>query len=176
MAVVRQAHLDDAGSIATVHVAAWRCTYHNLLPADFLDRMSVDELTRRWAAILSQAREPIFVAEEEGRVVGFASGGAERERNPDYQAEIYAVYLLPQAQGRGLGRALVGAVASALHAAGHRSLLIWVLRDNLPARGFYEHLGGRIVGEHLLDFNAGFSVPEVAYGWDDLEPLSRPHG
>ncbi len=176
MAGVRQARLDDAGAIAGVYVVAWRSTYQGLLPADFLDRMSVDELTQRWGTTLVQARGPVFVAEDGGQVVGFASGGPERDRNPTFGAEVYAIYLLPQAQGKGLGRSLVRAVASTLQAAGHRSLLIWVLRDNLRARGFYEHLGGRLVGEHLLDFNAGFSVPEVAYGWEDLEPLTRPHG
>jgi hypothetical protein len=47
-------------------------------------------------------------------------------------------------------------------------MLVWVLRDNRAARGFYEHLGGVYVREHALDFGAGFEVMEVSYGWDDV--------
>jgi RimJ/RimL family protein N-acetyltransferase len=47
-------------------------------------------------------------------------------------------------------------------------MLVWVLRDNVRARGFYERLGGVFLREHELDFGAGFTVIEVSYGWDDV--------
>jgi hypothetical protein len=47
-------------------------------------------------------------------------------------------------------------------------MLVWVLRDNLAARAFYERMGGVFLREHDLDFGAGFSVREVSYGWDDV--------
>ena len=51
--------------------------------------------------------------------------------------------------------------------------MLWVLRDN-PSRGFYEALGGRVVGEKMQEIG-GVAVVEVAYGWDDVERLRLGH-
>jgi ribosomal protein S18 acetylase RimI-like enzyme len=168
--MVRPARLGDADSIARVQVASWRTTYPGMIPQDFLDSMDEASFVGRWAERLRHetSRRVTFVAEDEGRVVGFAAGGPEREGDPRYHGELYAIYVLREWQGRGLGRALAKAVAEVLVGRGLRSMLVWVLRDNLAARAFYERLGGVYVREHPLDFGAGFEVMEVSYGWDDV--------
>jgi hypothetical protein len=47
-----------------------------------------------------------------------------------------------------------------------------VLRDNVPARTFYERLGGLEVGQREEE-QAGIRMIEVAYGWSDLSSLVR---
>jgi hypothetical protein len=47
-------------------------------------------------------------------------------------------------------------------------MVIWVLRDNEPARRFYERLGGVYLRERPLDFGAGFAALEVGYLWTDV--------
>ena len=166
----RRARLSDAEDIGAVHVASWRTTYRGIVPADYLASMTVEDHARRWSRLLARpgSLEMTFVVEEEGRVVGFAMGGSEREGDRRFPGELYAIYLLQEAQRRGHGRALVEAVAGALLEAGLRSMLVWVLRDNLDARRFYERLGGVYIREHELDFGAGFSLQEVSCGWADL--------
>jgi GNAT superfamily N-acetyltransferase len=166
----RRARLSDAEAIGAVQVASWRSTYRGIVPADYLASMTVEDHSRRWTRLLSQPGnlELTFVVEEHGGVVGFAMGGPEREGDRRYRGELYAIYLLEQTQGRGHGRALVDAVAEALLERGTGSMLVWVLRDNLEARRFYEHLGGVFLREHDLDFGAGFTLREVSYGWPDL--------
>ncbi|HZU19377.1 MAG TPA: GNAT family N-acetyltransferase [Candidatus Dormibacteraeota bacterium] len=174
MAVVppRRARVEDAYAIARVHVESWRATYPGLVPDRFLAAMRVDEYTERWHRMLAgrSGGHVTFVVEEAGRVVGFASGGREREDRPR-RGELYAIYLLPEARGRGHGRALVRAVAASLRDQGLTSLIVWVLRDNHPARAFYEHLGGTYAGERPLDFGAGFTLTEVGYAWPDTDRL-----
>ena len=46
-----------------------------------------------------------------------------------------------------------------------------VLRDNHPARGFYEALGGRLIGSHV-EMRNDIAFHEVAYGWSDLADLA----
>lgn len=55
------------------------------------------------------------------------------------------------------------------------SLLIWVAAKNHPARGFYEALGGQLLGEKQEEF---FDAPidEVAYGWKDTGVLFADGG
>jgi ribosomal protein S18 acetylase RimI-like enzyme len=166
----RRARLSDAEAIGAVQVASWRTTYRGIVPADYLEGMTVEDHARRWGRLLARPGnlELTFVVEEEDRVVGFAMGGSEREGDRRFPGELYAIYLLQGAQRRGYGRALAEAVAGALLERGMRSMLVWVLRDNWSARRFYERLGGVYIREHELDFGAGFTLQEVSYGWADL--------
>jgi ribosomal protein S18 acetylase RimI-like enzyme len=167
---LRRARLSDAPAIATVEVASWRTTYGGIVPEDYLSRMTAEEHAERWARLLARpgSLDMTFVVEEEDRVVGFAKGGPEREGDLRFVGELYAIYLLEEVQRQGHGRALAEAVAEALLRRGLRSMLVWVLRDNLGARRFYESLGGVYLRQHDLDFGAGFTLPEVSYGWSDL--------
>jgi ribosomal protein S18 acetylase RimI-like enzyme len=165
----------DAASIARVHVESWRTTYRGILPDGLLADMDVGEHERLWARTLHDPfrRSVVLVAEEEDRVVGFASCGRERDGDQEYEGELYAIYLLREAQGRGHGRALVEATVAALAIRGMTSMVVWVLRDNAAARGFYERLGGVYLRERPLDLVSGVSVPEVAYLWPDTSVLTR---
>lgn len=176
LARVRSARLGDARAIAQVQVASWRSTYRGLVPADYLAAMTVEEHSARWIRLLQEPAhlELTFVAETDEEVVGFAMGGREREGDHRYRGELYAIYLLREAQGLGYGRSLVSAVAAGLLRLRLTSMLVWVLRGNWRARGFYERLGGVYLREHELDLGAGFSVIEVAYGWDDVRGSLTP--
>jgi GNAT superfamily N-acetyltransferase len=55
--------------------------------------------------------------------------------------ELVSMYVRPQARGRGVGEALVAAVARWAEAQGAKSLHLWVTETNAPARLLYERLG-----------------------------------
>jgi ribosomal protein S18 acetylase RimI-like enzyme len=165
----------DAAGIAAVHVQSWRETYPGMLPDRYLAAMEVDAYEERWLRILQDPyhRSVVHVVEDAGRVVGFASSGRERDGDARYDGELYAIYLLATAQGQGHGRALVEAGAEALAIRGMTSMVVWVLRENAPARGFYERLGGVYLRERPLDLGSGLDVPEVSYVWPDTAALRR---
>ena len=165
---IRAAVIDDAPEIARVHVESWRTTYKDLIPADLLASLSVERRERWWRELLSNEKrqEQAFVAEENGVVIGFASCGAERTQNPDYRGELYAIYLLQQAQRRGIGRELVRAAARWLLEQGYTSMLVWVLEGN-PAARFYEALGGTALGQKTITIGS-IALLERSYGWRDI--------
>ena len=53
---------------------------------------------------------------------------------------------------------------------GARSLMISTLRDNLPARRFYEHLGGQAESPRREPGPGGL-LYEVSYVWPDIRTL-----
>jgi ribosomal protein S18 acetylase RimI-like enzyme len=171
----RQALVTDAAGIAAVHVQSWRETYPGMLPDDYLAEMDVRLYEERWLRTLQDPyhRSTVFVVEEAGGVVGFASCGRERDGDDRYDGELYAIYLLTAAQGRGYGRALVEVTADALAMRAMTSMVVWVLRDNAAARGFYERLGGVYLRERPLDLLPRLDVPEVSYLWADTAALRR---
>ena len=171
--MIREATCADVAGIARVHVDSWRTTYPGLIPDAVLAGLSYADRERLWTRALCEADSTtcVYVAVDPGgEIVGFASGGPARPGDPAYPAELYAIYLLAAAQGQGLGRRLVGAVAARLQTAGYPALIIWVLASN-PARQFYEALGGRLVRRQPITIG-GAALEEVAYGWPDLGVLA----
>lgn len=171
---IRKATGEDAAGIARVHVDAWRTTYRGIVPDTYLQSLSYETRTENWTRYIqetSQGRSSIFVAEDDTeRIAGFAAGGVNRDDDPEYRGELYAIYILQDYQRHGIGRELTRSIVSALLATDINTMLLWVLAQNMPARSFYEALGGRPVRQkpHAI---GGVSFEEVAYGWLDIHPL-----
>jgi ribosomal protein S18 acetylase RimI-like enzyme len=168
ISLVRQAEPDDAAAIAKVHVATWRTAYRGLLSDDYLASLNESGYAERWRRTLIAAQDRVYVAENRDGVVGFASGGKERAGEGGYSGELYAIYVLREAQGHGHGRQLVQAVVAGLRELGLPNMIVWVLRDNVPARRFYERLGGTYVREQPITIGSSL-LQEVSYGWPSLD-------
>ena len=172
--IIRQAALEDAAGIARVHVDTWRTTYRGIVPEDYLANMSYEESEKRWAARLndSEGKTYIYVAEDKaGHIVGFVSGGPDRDNDPVYKGELYAIYILQAHHGEGIGRRLTLALVEGLLQMGLDSMILWVFAVN-PARRFYEALGGQLVKTNQFEIN-GVIIDEVAYAWPDIRTLLK---
>ena len=169
MVRIRAADLSDAAAIADIQVETWRDTYAGLIPDRSLLGLSRTSHTESWRRVLRDPRDGTITRVAEGAdscVVGFANAGCSRPTNLPYDGEVYTLYVLPDHQGAGHGQRLLGAMFSALRAAGCRSALVWVLAGN-PARFFYEAMGGILVATREELFH-GVVLDECAYGWPDL--------
>ena len=108
MLTIRQADVDDAAAIASVHVSAWRSTYTGLIPQHYLDSLTIENRTISWVRLLQRSRAGLItmVSEDhDGQIIGFISGGPVRHRDPRFQAEISSLYVLKDHQQ--IGRAHV---------------------------------------------------------------------
>ena len=170
VSLVRRAGVEDAVAIARVHVATWRTAYRGLLPEDFLASLDEAAYAQRWRRILADPKALVYVAEDRQGVIGFASAGRERAGEDGYSGELYAIYVLHEAQGRGHGRRLVQAVVGGLRELDLPNMIVWVLRENAPARRFYEALGGVLVRQQPITIGSA-QLQEVSYGWRRLSDV-----
>ena len=174
---IRKATPSDANGIARVHVDTWRSTYAGILPAEFLASLAYADSESNWSQAFTANRPAtcMVVAETAaGEVVGFAFGAPEREGNPVYRGEVFALYVLAAYQRKGVGLRLLAGAARRLRATGMESMLLWVLRDNHAARRFYAAMGGEFVAEKAITIG-GTKLMEVAYGWRDTAALVFEH-
>ena len=164
----------DAAELARVHVQSWRETYAGILPRAYLQRMSTPLHARRWRARLLRMNEITLAAEGPDGLVGYVSGhwGRGGAQAGAREGEITTLYVLKTDQGAGVGRALMTAAARTLAGMGAQSLVVWVLAENVKARGFYERLGG-VLGDTRGEPVAGGVTPSVAYRWADIGVLTR---
>lgn len=169
---IRPAIVDDAQAIAHVQVEGWRSTYTGIIPTDFLVAMNTEERAAGWRNGIANpnGKTGYFVAHIGSQVVGFACGGPERDGQLLYKGELYAIYLLREYQGQGIGRALMQVVAHWLFEQGYSNLLIWVLAGNNSGIGFYEALGGVRVGSKPIELG-GAALEELGYGWENIHSL-----
>jgi len=158
---IRRGAYDDAEGIERVRIRGWQVGYRHVFPADRLDALELD--WSRWAESL---REPepgydCFVAEDDGRVVGFATIGPARDPENRY-GELWGLYVDPDYWARGIGRALLVRAESELARTWDEAVL-WTLEDNPRTRRFYEAAGWRLDGVTGVFDRLGVKAPIVHY-------------
>lgn len=167
---IRPAAVADSAEIAQVRVTTWRKAYRGMIPDSVLDELDVARETERYQEfIASMPPEQAFLIAEvdtpRSRVVGYCNFGPDRDPTTQGFGEIYALYVLPEHQGQGIGKALVQAAGRSLAERGFQRMIIFVLRENTPSRKFYEAIGGRAEREQEITIR-GFPAHEVGYAYD----------
>ena len=164
--IIRKATKEDAIGISMVQTNSWQSTYKGIVNSAFLDNLNSDEKAEWWTKIIT-AGNIVWVADV-GSIIGFATGGKVREV-AEFDAELYAIYLLDTYKGQGIGKMLFSTVVKQLCEAGASSMMVWVLKDNL-SKAFYLKLGGEFIKEEEIEIG-NQKLVEEAYGWKDLKAL-----
>ena len=140
---LRLATIDDLDSIVTVHIASREAAYRGHLPDDAMDHQSVEERRSRWVGWLTagEAQGQTLVAEIAGSIAGFCRFGPEASDPAGRFREIQRLYVAPDAQGHGLGRALLERATAMIATSGCTRAMLDVFDFNADAIRFYEHLG-----------------------------------
>ena len=178
--VIRAAIPSDAQSIALVHVESWRSTYAGILPASYLEQLSIERRKAMWVEVINSRKlgcHELVAEAADGKIIGFVSGGPNRDRKPavdhdeshadEPDGEIYALYLLATHQKSGLGKRLLLNSLQRMQADGFYACKVWVLEGN-PASGFYQKLGAVRAGEKMVQIGESAYL-ESDYRWRDLE-------
>lgn len=166
---VRRTTIDDAAAIARVQIRTWHDTYRGIIPDSYLVSMSEQQNTERWNRILNadtakpSERLSLVASTKDFGVVGFVSGGPERDKVDGYTGELYAIYVLKEFQGSGCGKKLFTEFSKQMKQLGYPDILIWVLTDN-PSTAFYTKMGGIEVRRKIVDIG-GKALEETGYGF-----------
>jgi L-amino acid N-acyltransferase YncA len=154
-------------------VAAITAIYHHHVlhgAASFeIEPPDTAEIARRRRVVLDGGY-PYLVAEQGGRVVGYAYASAYRPR-PAYRNTVEnSVYVEPGRERQSIGRGLLQALLEACERCGFRQVVA-VIGDsgNQPSIGLHRHLGFRMVG--ILQ-SAGFKFGR----WIDIVLMQRALG
>lgn len=115
------------------------------------DAPCLSSFTQRFYEITAQF--PWLVWEEEGAVLGYAYATAPFTRAAYRWVAEPSIYLMPEARGRQIGKALYTRLEEILARQGYRTLYVIITGENKGSLAFHEKMGYR----HLAEFpDCGF--------------------
>jgi ribosomal protein S18 acetylase RimI-like enzyme len=152
--IIRAAELADAASGAACHLVCWQEAYATLVEPERLAPLTADVVGKleMWQRLITQGSPPL-VAVEGAEVVGFIAAGPSTESGVTPRFHLQVLNVRRSYWGTGL--------AQRLHdeGVGDRDAFLWVMRDNVRARGFYSRNGFRPDGATTVD--PDFGVPII---------------
>ena len=119
---------------AYVHWKSWHEAYVGIVSQEYLDKLTLEKCEK----MAVSWPDNTIVAKENGNVIGFVCYGDRGEEAPD-NGEIFALYVLADYYGKGVGRKLMDAGLE--HIKRFPQVRLWVLKENRRAIRFYEKCG-----------------------------------
>jgi phosphinothricin acetyltransferase len=132
---IRPARREDCAAMCTIYnhyVEHDTCTY----------RTDLEPLDEREAWFDRHGgSHPVFVAEDGGRVVGWASLSPYNPRQGYRMTVESSIYLSPDQRGRGIGTALLRQLIDAATACGHHAIIAAISAEQAQSVALHQKLG-----------------------------------
>lgn len=133
---VRRATEADAGAVAEIYVESWNEGFGDRMGTRVLE----DELVDRWSHDLTSGPQRWWVAERDGRVVGFVGVGPSRDPIRPDLGELDTIAVAPREWRTGIGQALMRVALAAL-AEEFSEAIVWTVAGYERGHRFYEATG-----------------------------------
>lgn len=149
---IRRATLLDAATLAELGAATFVETFgHLYTPEDLQAFLDESHTVEAYAKTLANPDYALWLAELDGRAVGYAQAGPCGLPHADVRpqdGELKRLYIRADMQNSGSGRALMDAAMAWLLRDGPRTLWLSVWSENLGAQRFYARYGFAFAGEY----------------------------
>lgn len=140
----RKSYPTDARFLVQLRNEVWKNTYYDVLPNGILQYMkeNMEEMVNHLRDQIMENNR-IIVALEENKIIGYIFYAKSQIDSYDNAAEIREIIVLPQYQGKGIGKALYQLAKNELMKLGYHNLVI-----SYPSigknKGFFQKLGGTL--------------------------------
>jgi GNAT superfamily N-acetyltransferase len=137
----------------------WPHTFGDILSSEQIVYMlnwmyDVDSIKKQ----VNELGHVFILAEENDIYYGYASYEIDYKGEP--ATKIHKIYILPSAQGKGIGKALIAYIEVAARQCKNKNLTLNVNRNN-KAITFYERIGFIEVGQEDIDIGKGFLMQDL---------------
>ena len=172
--ILRDATPEDAAGLEDIRVRAWLHAYAGKAEQDVFDALQprTSSAGSTNGSEMIDGDSPITsvrAVEDDGELTGFCAVAAPTrdDDEPEGVAEIVALYIDPDAQRRGYGRALLDDAIASLSADEWKEVTVWTLEDNFRSLPLYESRGFKHDGSVRTE--SGWFVADVRLR-EDAQP------
>ncbi|MBV9963820.1 MAG: GNAT family N-acetyltransferase [Parafilimonas sp.] len=148
---IREAAVNDISTIHQLAHEIWPTTYSEILSNDQLQYML--ELIYSQSSLQKQFNEGhhFLIVEEDKQPIAFADYSLLK----DGVYKLHKIYVLPNQQGKGIGKLLIEYVIKKVKVNNGSALVLNVNRNN-KAKQVYEHFGFKVISEEDIDIGEGY--------------------
>ena len=158
MIKISEATAENIKTIQKITSITWPITYGKILSAEQLDYMlglfySDEALNDQF----KKKEQLFYMISEDKTILGFI--GIEHNYKNEAVTKIHKIYLLPETQGKGIGKKVIEEIKKMALKNHSTSLFLNVNRFN-SAIGFYKKIGFEVIDEVNIDIGNGYLMED----------------
>lgn len=161
MIQIRKIAKEELSKVQAIAHRTWPDTFGKILSPEQIDYMLHQMYDLKTLETQLEKGHTFLLAEEDGKALGFA--GFELNHSDEPKAKLHKIYLLPETQGKGLGKKIILEVADRARQAGQKSLLLNVNKYNQGAIAFYEYLGFVNIKSEIIDIGNAYVMDDYVF-------------
>ena len=159
-ASIRKVQQGDANALAYIQTESWKAAFAGILDDETLAKCAnITRATEMYQRLLDNNIGNGYILSVDGKPYCIAYWDEARDVEFTGKAELICIHSLPGNWHKGYGSQMMDQVLMDIKKAGYSEVVLWVFRDNLRARAFYEANGFT-----LTDISKpAFDTEEVLY-------------
>lgn len=170
--IIRKVRNDDARQYIELINSVWRVAYKKIFPEEVFsekETTSSDKIKNFANRFYNDNEKICYVAECKGIVIGVMEGAIKSTYEhfvEDGFADLVALYIKPEYQGKGVGTKLKNIFEDWARKNGATKYIIGVLKENNNARKVYESWGGKLDDWEQKLYKLDVGYDEVFYKYN----------
>ena len=139
---IRKVKQGEADTLAYIQTESWKAAFKVIIDADMLDKCTnIDKARLMYQRLLDDNKGNGYILTVDDKPHCIAYWDKARDSDLIGKAELICIHSLPDNWHKGFGSKMMDLVLEDIKKSGYSEVVLWVFRDNLRARAFYEAKG-----------------------------------
>ena len=139
---IRKVKQGDADTLAYIQTESWKAAFKVIIDAEMLEKCTnIDKARLMYQRLLDDNKGNGYILTVDDKPHCIAYWDKARDLELAEKAELICIHSLPDNWHKGFGSKMMDLVLEDIKKSGYSEVALWVFRDNLRARAFYEAKG-----------------------------------
>lgn len=167
--MIRACEYSKLYELAVLHADVRKDVYKGILTDEYLETLTYSYVHDKWKRLYKREDREILIYEEKGEILGFIAFSYWNVKTG--HSEVLNLHVKKEARRKGIGKALIAAVAGILKKIGISELQVCVVEGNVNAESFYKSLGAVEIGR-FTEMWGQWEAPQKRLVWYDTTEMA----
>ena len=139
---IRKVKQGDADTLAYIQTESWKAAFKEIIDDAMLEKCTnIDKARAMYQRLLDENMGNGYLLTVDNKPHCIAYWDKARDPELTGKAELICIHSLPNNWHKGFGSKMMDMILEDIKKSGYSEVVLWVFRDNLRARAFYEAKG-----------------------------------